>query len=582
MAANQKHIEKSAKTNVGTHSTNFLKDHNVVGLAVGHKYANNEDTGETCVTVLVAKKVPKKYLAESQLIPKTLQAGRRQKKILTDVMECGPIYALAVNTIRERPIRPGASIGHINITAGTFGALMTDISTGHPAILSNNHILAASNEANTGDNILQPGPADGGQVPADIVGSLLKFVPLDFAGGDNTVDAALCRLSDQGLINYQPHDIIPAPSSEHPAVGLLFAGSFSHTIINPISAVLDALDVVFPETGAVIEPDIGMHVQKTGRTTGATYGTILNTNATVRVGYPGGHSAIFVNQIITGNISRGGDSGSLVVQGGGGMRGCGRVSDPAEIKSISSYSYEPTPDTWPPDPGWGCGAKMAGKDVGMPPIPHSFASGNESENLTYWHKATNFRDEILAESLGGRRVTRLYYSFIGRINDGVTSIASQVESVKVVADRLTSYSLSAFADPTDPDLELTSQHIDDLTTLFNSLKGELTNREEVFANQLFQLSEEKVGKLAVDILEALDDNEFLERIPTGSPFIGNKRSKEVHDLDQMTNNCQIDKIITAKNAVFFDTGCLQREEALDSIHAEGYDNCHYCIGDSKR
>jgi hypothetical protein len=57
-----------------------------------------------------------------------------------------------------------------------------------------------------------------------------------------------------------------------------------------------------------------MKVRKMGRTTGYTEGTINLLNATVNVAY-GSKTARFTGQIITGPISQGGDSGSLIVDG---------------------------------------------------------------------------------------------------------------------------------------------------------------------------------------------------------------------------------------------------------------------------
>jgi len=56
-----------------------------------------------------------------------------------------------------------------------------------------------------------------------------------------------------------------------------------------------------------------MLVQKTARTTNYTTGRITAINATVHVGYGGGRVARFIDQIVTTNISAGGDSGSLVL-----------------------------------------------------------------------------------------------------------------------------------------------------------------------------------------------------------------------------------------------------------------------------
>jgi hypothetical protein len=59
---------------------------------------------------------------------------------------------------------------------------------------------------------------------------------------------------------------------------------------------------------------LGMKVRKSGRTTGYTEGTINLLNATVSVAY-GNKTARFTGQIITGPMSQGGDSGSLIVDG---------------------------------------------------------------------------------------------------------------------------------------------------------------------------------------------------------------------------------------------------------------------------
>ena len=59
-------------------------------------------------------------------------------------------------------------------------------------------------------------------------------------------------------------------------------------------------------------PKVGDIVQKTGRTTNFTTGRVTNINGTVNVNYGGGNVAKFCRQIITTDMSAGGDSGSLV------------------------------------------------------------------------------------------------------------------------------------------------------------------------------------------------------------------------------------------------------------------------------
>jgi len=96
-------------------------------------------------------------------------------------------------TGRVRPLRPGVSIAHARVTAGTLGAFVLVDGVLHA--LSNYHVLAGSPAARTGDVILQPGPADGGRPARDRVGTLAAVVPLT-AGQPAVVDAAIARLDD--------------------------------------------------------------------------------------------------------------------------------------------------------------------------------------------------------------------------------------------------------------------------------------------------------------------------------------------------------------------------------------------------
>ena len=57
-------------------------------------------------------------------------------------------------------------------------------------------------------------------------------------------------------------------------------------------------------------------------------------------------------------------------------------------------------------------------------------------------------------------------------------------------------------------------------------------------------------------------------------FLGNTGSKEVHDLDNETQGCQIDKIIEA--------GHDKPYIYLHQAHRDGYDNCGHCMIGSLR
>ena len=67
------------------------------------------------------------------------------------------------------------------------------------------------------------------------------------------------------------------------------------------------------EIAGVGEAELGMNVQKSGRTTGYTTGTIQQIDVTVNVQYGAGRVGQFTDQLIAGDMSQGGDSGSAVL-----------------------------------------------------------------------------------------------------------------------------------------------------------------------------------------------------------------------------------------------------------------------------
>ena len=207
------------------------------------------------------------------------------EKVPVQVEVTGQFVARADPTVRFiRPVPIGVSTGHPDITAGTIGCRVKD-AIGNVYALSNNHVYANQNDASLGDEVIQPGTYDGGSLPNDFIGVLDNFQPIDFSGGNNTIDAAIAMLTPDFLGAATPSDGYGTPSS------------------------------------AIVSAGLGMLVQKYGRTTGWTHGQISGINVTVNVCYEslGGifciKQARFVNQItITpGTFSGGGDSGSLIV-----------------------------------------------------------------------------------------------------------------------------------------------------------------------------------------------------------------------------------------------------------------------------
>lgn len=61
---------------------------------------------------------------------------------------------------RHRPAPGGVSVAHVKVTAGTLGSRAIGLAApwnNRHLILSNNHVLANSNNASVGDSIVQPG-----------------------------------------------------------------------------------------------------------------------------------------------------------------------------------------------------------------------------------------------------------------------------------------------------------------------------------------------------------------------------------------------------------------------------------------
>jgi len=155
----------------------LLRRRGVVGVAVGYKNYKEQSTDELAITILVEQKKPVEALEPEDLIPSSLDGAR------TDVVEVGRLVAFETPRDRYRPTIPGGvSIGHYKVTAGTIGAMVFDRDTGEPLILSNNHVLANSNDALIGDVILQPGPTDHGVRPDDTVAQLFRFETLYYHG----------------------------------------------------------------------------------------------------------------------------------------------------------------------------------------------------------------------------------------------------------------------------------------------------------------------------------------------------------------------------------------------------------------
>jgi hypothetical protein len=225
-------------------------------------------------------------------IPKKLD------EVAVDVVVTGKIYAIPASDVKtvgetkidptawfDRPVPIGVSTGTEGpCAAGTIACRVKDRS-GKLYALSNNHVYALENTAELGSKVLQPGLYDTHCVlnENNVIGTLFDFVPIKFDGSDNIVDAAIAAIIKDGKI--------PRVGNATPSNG--YGTPKSETVL----------------------ASIGMPVQKYGRTTSLTKGTITGINATLDVNYHFG-TARCVNQVIVESRTpfvKPGDSGSLMV-----------------------------------------------------------------------------------------------------------------------------------------------------------------------------------------------------------------------------------------------------------------------------
>lgn len=219
-------------------------------------------------------------------VPKTLDG----LPVTTEVV--GRFRAFSL-TGRYRPVAVGVSAGNaIDCVPGTVGCVLT--AHGKRYLLSASHVFARQGRAAIGEAIAQPSLPDVDSTcqvapPRSIVAHLADFEPVIYDGHTpNRFDAAIAELSDDATCATLP----------------AYYG-------------LPASEPADPVPGAAIE--------KVGRTTELTRGTIKAIDVKVKVTFPAG-TALFTGQILT---SKGfgdfGDSGALVVSDDGEFHPVGIV-----------------------------------------------------------------------------------------------------------------------------------------------------------------------------------------------------------------------------------------------------------------
>lgn len=256
----------------------LLQMPNVTGIAV------SVQDGQHVIVLLLEKK------PQPGDLPLTLNGVAIRYRVV------GRIGMLEDRRSRVRPAFGGISVGHPKISAGTLGAVVSIRDVWY--IISNNHIIANTNDGRRGDPIIQPGTVDGGTVPNDVIAYLHSYYPIKMGGPGNLLDFAIAEVAHPQYVQ----DIIMG--------------------IPPAARVL-------PPREYMVEPAIGMVAIKSGRTTGKTSGVVdlISVDIKVRFGIlPWSPWALFVDQFAVAavddsEISDPGDSGSVVLNDGGKLMG---------------------------------------------------------------------------------------------------------------------------------------------------------------------------------------------------------------------------------------------------------------------
>jgi hypothetical protein len=449
----------------------YAADPNIIGAGFGRRNVDGQMTDAYAAVVYVIRKAPEQFVPLSRLLPRRVYFGRDYVEV--DVVETGPFYPQAF-TARERPAPSGISISHLNVTAGTLGCLVTDNTDGSLCILSNNHVMADQNAAAIGDPIVQPGTADGGTSPADDIAALKRFVTINAMG--NQVDAAIAEVNDPAdVVNQMKDNLMPVPSPDHPALGLHFAGSCNRALMNPIAAVLNQLNIqLLGGAAAAGRADVGMPVEKVGRTTEYTTADVTEIDVTVTIPYDFGN-AQFTGQIARAYMTEGGDSGSIVCAGGEG-------GDDDNCGCLSISAAE----------------KVLGVELGL------------DEALE-----KEFREKYLSQTRVGRYAIDLYF-----LNE--RKIVRRARSARVnESDRaFARYLYRTYADearrgalqPNNPDIVLSEEHLKEARAALGRAEQYLSKEEFQAAERLYKLATQAEGKNASEILEMLNDRALLEEV----------------------------------------------------------------------
>jgi hypothetical protein len=315
----------------------YRHDAGFTGCAVGFRRKGGRVTDEPAVIAMVTKKLPAGAVSRSRLLPASVSAGGRDWCV--DVVEVGPLRLAADPAQRTggappnvpitqmmRPPLQGCSISDAGdprqVSTGTLGCLVRDRSDGTICIFSSSAVLANAGAARRGALVIQPGAIDGG-TSDDGIAKLKRDVR--YMSGTNYVDAAIAQLTDQKSYSENVAEGLMKPiSAAHPAVGVCFATDADgfNAFLTPIENNLGRLGVELLPAKAgspcTVAAQVGMNIEKVGRTSGYTSSVVDAVAAQVKVTSPSNTILTFADLIWSQAFFLPGDNGAVVCHGGNG------------------------------------------------------------------------------------------------------------------------------------------------------------------------------------------------------------------------------------------------------------------------
>jgi hypothetical protein len=271
---------------------------NIRAIDYGIVYENDKATKRMGVRFHMNRKLKLSKLSTDQRLPNVIEG------VEVDVLGVGYTPHVGSPRAPHDPLQPGISIGsRKQLTTGTLGPIVRDLSTQNLCLLSNWHVLCGGPEARPNDEITQPGPMDFQNAPT--VALLDRWLRLG-----EQFDAALARLS-------------PGGHTEE----LLFDTTFK-----PI---------------ATKAPAIGMRLVKSGAVSGVTQAMIDGVSGSYRLDYTNygdgpqwmqGFRLVPDPALPPGAISLPGDSGSLWIDSADGVAVGLHFAGEDDISPLNNYA----------------------------------------------------------------------------------------------------------------------------------------------------------------------------------------------------------------------------------------------------